>query len=301
MKISTRYTLLGAAAGLLAPVGLFIHAAATGHAFDPIRLSLALAVGGMTIFALVGRLIGRRDDLLVERNRELATLSKRLHELSTIDALTKIQNRRSFDERLNMELDRTRRYGVPCSLVMIDLDRFKTVNDRHGHLAGDEVLRHIAALLEAGKRSGDVIARYGGEELAAILPHAEATDAAAWAERARARIENHPTRFHGGTIVVTASFGVASASHRTADAARLIGAADSALYAAKRRGGNAVVVSSEVRPPIAGEAHTARRDPPAHAGLSGPPRHRSGSSDASEGAIADAGPGSLPPSGGIGS
>ena len=84
------------------------------HRFDPFRLSLALAVGGVTIFAILGRLIGRRDDLLVERNRELATLSKRLHELSTMDALTKIQNRRSFDERLNMELDRTRRYGVPA-------------------------------------------------------------------------------------------------------------------------------------------------------------------------------------------
>jgi len=251
VTISTRYTLLGAAAGLLAPVGLFIHAAATGHRFDPFRLSLALAVGGMTIFAIVGRLIGRRDDLLVERSRELATLSKRLHELSTIDALTEIHNRRSFDERLNIEMDRTRRYGVPCALVMIDLDHFKTVNDRHGHLAGDQVLRHVAALLESGKRSGDAIARYGGEELAAILPHTEATDAAAWAERARARIENQPTRFHGEAIVVTASFGVASASPRTNDAARLIEAADSALYAAKRRGGNAVIVAGQTLTPTA--------------------------------------------------
>ena len=260
MKISTRYTLLGAVAGLLAPVGLCIHAAATGHGFDPIRLSLALAAGGTTIFAIVGRLIGHRDDLLVERNRELAALSKRLHELSTIDALTEIQNRRSFDERLNMELDRTRRYGVPCALVMIDLDRFKTVNDRYGHLAGDQVLRHVAALLEAGKRSGDVVARYGGEELAAILPHTEATDAAAWAERARARIEDEPTRFRDEAVVVTASFGVTSASRRTDDAARLIEAADSALYAAKRRGGNAVMVTNETLAPIAGSAHHAGHD-----------------------------------------
>jgi diguanylate cyclase (GGDEF)-like protein len=243
VKLSTRYTLLGAAVGLLAPVGLFIHASAVGQTFDPFRLSLALAVGGTTIFAIVGRLIGQRDDLLVERNRDLAALSRRLHELSTIDALTEIQNRRSFDERLHMELDRTRRYGVPCALVMIDLDRFKIVNDRHGHLAGDEVLRHVAALLEAEKRSGDVIARYGGEELAAILPHTEAADAAAWAERARARIEDAPTRFHGEAIAITASFGVASASPLTNDGASLIEATDSALYAAKRRGGNAVVAN----------------------------------------------------------
>lgn len=251
MKISTRYTLLGAAAGFLAPIGLLIHSAATGYRVDPFRLSLALAVGGMTIFAIVGRLIGHRDDLLVERNRDLATLSKRLHELSTIDALTEIQNRRSFDERLSMELDRTRRYAVPCALVMIDLDRFKAVNDRYGHLAGDQVLRHVAALLEAGKRSGDVIARYGGEELAAILPHTEATDAVAWAERARARIEAEPTRFHGEPIVVRASFGVASAPSCPADPALLIEASDRALYAAKQRGGNAVAVASEPLAPIA--------------------------------------------------
>jgi diguanylate cyclase (GGDEF)-like protein len=262
VKISNRYTLLGAAVGLLAPIGLLIHSAATGYRFDPFRLSLALAVGGIAIFAIVGRLIGHRDDLLVERNRDLATLSQRLHELSTIDALTDIQNRRSFDERLNMELDRTQRYGVPCALVMIDLDRFKAVNDRHGHLAGDQVLRHVAALLEAGKRSGDVIARYGGEELAAILPHTEATDAAAWAERARARIESEPTRFHGEAIVVTASFGVVSATLRAEDPARLIEAADRALYATKQRGGNAVTVASENLAPIAGEtADSARKDP----------------------------------------
>jgi len=262
VKISTRYMLLGAAAGLVAPVGLLLLAVATGHRIDPFRLSVALAVGGMAIFAIVGRLIGHRDDLLVQSNRELAALSNKLRELSTIDALTKIQNRRSFDERLNMELDRTRRYEVPCALVMIDLDRFKIVNDRHGHLAGDQVLQHVAALLEAGKRSGDLIARYGGEELAAILPHTEAADAAAWAERARARIESEATRFHGEAIVVTASFGVASASPRAEDPARLIEAADRALYATKQRGGNAVTLASENIAPIAGEtADSARKDP----------------------------------------
>jgi diguanylate cyclase (GGDEF)-like protein len=243
MRLSTRYTLLGALVGLLAPAGLFAVAVVSGRAFDPLCLSVAFAGGGMAVFAIVGRVIGHRDEILLERNRELAALSKRLHELSTIDALTEIDNRRSFDDRLNVEMAQTRRYGVPCALVMIDLDHFKAVNDKQGHLAGDAVLRHVAALLESEKRSGDAIARYGGEELAAILPHTEAADAAAWAERIRARIEDEPTRWHDQALGVTASFGVASAPSQAGEAGELIEAADRALYLAKQRGGNTVVLS----------------------------------------------------------
>jgi diguanylate cyclase (GGDEF)-like protein len=95
-------------------------------------------------------------------------------------------------------------------VVMIDLDHFKLVNDRHGHQAGDEVLRHVAALLEDESRGGDLIARFGGEELAAILPHTTAADAYAWADRVRARLEREPTMWAGAPINLTASFGVAA-------------------------------------------------------------------------------------------
>jgi diguanylate cyclase (GGDEF)-like protein len=199
----------------------------------------------MVIFAVAGRLIGRRDDTLVDRNRALAALSDQLRDLSTIDALTRIPNRRSFDDRLTVEMAQSRRYGVSCALVMIDLDRFKLVNDRHGHPAGDEVLRHVAGLLDAEKRSGDMVARYGGEELVAVLPHTEAPDAAAWADRLRALLEMQPTRWHDDVIRVTASFGVASAPLNAGNGSELIEAADRALYAAKKRGGNAVVVQED--------------------------------------------------------
>jgi diguanylate cyclase (GGDEF)-like protein len=243
MRLSSRYSMLGMLVGLLAPAGLFLYGIATRQTFDPVWCSAVLAAGGTVVFAIVGRMIGRRDETLLARNQELAVLSNKLRELSTIDALTGIHNRRSFDDRLNMTLAQTRRYGVPCALVMIDLDRFKSANDRHGHQAGDEVLRHIAALLDGEKRTGDMIARYGGEELAAILPHTNAADAFAWAERVRARIEGEPTRWHDIAVRITASFGVAAAPPHEGNAEELIEAADRALYVAKERGGNAVVVT----------------------------------------------------------
>jgi diguanylate cyclase (GGDEF)-like protein len=243
MRLAARYGLVGASVGLIAPGALLLYGLASGQMFDPIWSSVALAAGGTIIFAIVGRMIGRRDDILLARNRELAELSERLRELSTTDALTGLHNRRSFDDRLDMELARTRRYGAPCALVMIDLDRFKATNDRHGHQAGDQILRHVAALLAAECRAGDLVARYGGEELAAILPHTTAAEAFTWAERVRARLEREPARWQDAALGVTASFGVAAAPPNDEGPSALVGAADRALYAAKQRGRNTVVVA----------------------------------------------------------
>ena len=248
MRLATRYALFGVLVGMLAPAGMLVYALTTRRWFDPVAFSAALAAGGTIVFGVIGSMIGRRDEILLRRNSELAALSGKLAELSTTDALTGIDNRRSFDERLAMEMARAQRYDVPCALVMIDLDRFKAVNDRHGHQAGDEVLRHVAALVNSERRSGDRVARYGGEELAAILPHTTAADAAAWAERVRTRLENEPTRWRDGVLPVPASFGVASSPPREARAAALIEGSDRALYAAKQRGGNVVVANGTFHP-----------------------------------------------------
>jgi diguanylate cyclase (GGDEF)-like protein len=243
MRLSLRYSVVGALVGLFAPAALLLYGLASRQLFNPIWSSVVLAGGGTIIFATVGRMIGRRDELLLARNRELAELTDRLRALSTTDGLTGLHNRRSFDERLRMELTRTRRYRAPCALVMLDLDHFKEVNDRHGHQAGDAILRHVADLLTAEIRGGDLVARYGGEELAAILPHTTADDAYAWAERVRARLVSEPTIWSGAPLTVTASFGVAAVPPGEESPTGFVGEADRALYAAKRRGRNNVVVA----------------------------------------------------------
>ena len=233
MRTSNRYALLGAMAGLLAPGALFLFATVSKRALDPFWLSVLLAVGGTIIFALLGRMIGLRDELL--------------EELSETDALTRLANRRHFERRLDLELSRTKRYGITSALVMVDLDRFKAINDRFGHRAGDEVLRRVGGVLDAERRAGDLVARYGGEEFVAILPHTTIADATNWAERVRQRLAAGRFGWGDAHIAVTASFGVSGTSSRAVTNEQLIETADQALYAAKRRGGNVVVTDTASR------------------------------------------------------
>lgn len=231
MRTSRRYTLFGVLAGLLAPSALFLFATVSKRELDAFWLSVLLAVGGMIVFALLGRMIGLRDE--------------RLEELSETDALTGLANRRHFDRRLDLELSRTRRYGMTSALVMVDLDRFKAINDRFGHRAGDEVLRRVGRLLDSERRAGDLVARYGGEEFIAVLPHTTIADAMSWAERVRQRLAAGRTGWADSDIAVTASFGVSGTSAWVVTNEQLIEAADQALYEAKRRGGDVVVTRSD--------------------------------------------------------
>ncbi|WP_243439246.1 sensor domain-containing diguanylate cyclase [Fundidesulfovibrio soli] len=153
------------------------------------------------------------------------------------DGLTGLFNRRSFDARLDHELKRHMRHKEGFVLMMADLDHFKQVNDTHGHLAGDAVLRNAAQALETGLRETDFVARFGGEEFAVILPHTGQAHAWMLAERLRRRVADAATRYAGRVIPVTVSIGLASfVPGQAATPASLLSQADQALYAAKNAG-----------------------------------------------------------------
>ncbi len=167
-----------------------------------------------------------------------------LYELAMVDGLTGLFMRRYFDARIEEEIERSKRYGTPFSVVMMDVDDFKKLNDEHGHLIGDRVLRSIANTVKAQLRGVDTASRYGGEEIAVILPRSDMVSAYNVGERIRAAIadsrittDSEPPK----VLTVTASFGVASyPESKAADGEDLIRRADRALYRAKKTGKNRV-------------------------------------------------------------
>ncbi len=163
-------------------------------------------------------------------------------EQSRRDTLTGLFNRRHFQDMLTIELERTRRSPSPTSLILVDVDRFKRINDTHGHTAGDQVLRQVAGRVGLGLRRLDTACRYGGEEFTILLPSSDARSARNVAERLRAGIETITTTESGELLSITASLGVATipAGERW-DPDTLINRADQALYAAKKGGRNRVV------------------------------------------------------------
>jgi len=159
------------------------------------------------------------------------------------DSLTGLANRWSFDEELALEWRRAHRIGEPLSLVLLDLDNFKQVNDTYGHLAGDAVLRTIGESLRAGVRHVDLAARYGGEEFVVLAPGSDVQGAVQLAKRLRATINKQSILLPDGSrLTVTASFGIATKDDLDS-AEELIAAADEALYEAKRAGKDRVVVA----------------------------------------------------------
>jgi diguanylate cyclase (GGDEF)-like protein len=165
-----------------------------------------------------------------------------LYRLIIIDALTEVPNKRAFEEFLDRELARSARYDRPLSLILLDLDRFKAINDEHGHLAGDFTLRELAAVVKASVRKEEMFARYGGEEFAVVLPETPLENALRVAERVRGLVERHPFTFEGKPIPLTVSLGVATTSGEASlNATDFIARADEKLYEAKRGGRNCVV------------------------------------------------------------
>ena len=172
-----------------------------------------------------------------------ADAHQHLQDVALRDPLTGTLNRRAIEGPLLRELKSGLRYGAPASLMMIDLDFFKTVNDRLGHQAGDAVLKAVAALITDTVRDIDVVGRYGGEEFAIVLPHTAIESAHALAERLRAAVERHAFELEDGTVRLTISIGIADVHDPAiASITDWITAADSALYEAKAQGRNRVIV-----------------------------------------------------------
>lgn len=189
---------------------------------------------------LEDRITERTADL-VAANERLSILNQELEQLSITDSLTQVFNRRFFMERIRQEVKRVNRYGSSLSLLMIDIDHFKNVNDTYGHLAGDAVLAGVAGVIRQRLRETDILARYGGEEFVLIATPMEMNGACALAERIRSLVEAAAIDHNGQTIKVTVSIGVSSWQPALKDnAEELIRLADDALYGAKEEGRNRV-------------------------------------------------------------
>jgi len=170
-----------------------------------------------------------------------ALLYREVQAMADFDGLTRIHNRQSFDKRLSEELARHKRYQQPISLLMLDLDHFKRINDTFGHEAGDMVLRELGRILSENMRSTDFAARYGGEEFVVILPHTDEDKAQTIAQRLRTAICSKVFHFHGDTFQITVSIGISFLDAASVDLdSDLVRQADQALYLAKRNGRNMV-------------------------------------------------------------
>jgi diguanylate cyclase (GGDEF)-like protein len=167
---------------------------------------------------------------------------EQIYRVMTYDGLTQLCNRRTFDATLEREISRAKRYSRLLSLLVFDIDHFKRINDAHGHVAGDAVLRQVAGVVAGNVRRDDTVARTGGEEFAILAPEVSLAGALGAAEKLRSLVEHTPCHFEGNDIPVTASFGVASFSGEPdMTASMLYSTADERLYTAKRAGRNRVV------------------------------------------------------------
>jgi diguanylate cyclase (GGDEF)-like protein len=194
--------------------------------------------------------IKRLQDELDQKNRELEDANKRLRKLSITDGLTGLYNHRHVHELLRDEWERSARSGEPVAVAMLDLDRFKSINDTYGHPTGDVVLYETARIISETAREIDMVGRYGGEEFIAILPNTDEEAAAHFAERVREAVESYLYRDESNEIRMTVSCGVTAAPREGVDSPEaLLKQADEALYVAKTSGRNRVIRSSEMPAP----------------------------------------------------
>lgn len=212
--------------------------------FDPSDTA-DLAAAQALLIAQIDEVLSSNAKLsaeLEQANQGIEDQRRQIEELrvqARVDTLTRIPNRASFDERLAEYTALRDRTAMPCSLLLLDIDHFKEVNDKHGHINGDRILRGVAKRITDSIRTNDFAARYGGEEFAVILPGTDIRDASAVAQRVRADIARTIFRLDGQKLKVTVSGGIARCEQGMT-AERLVSAADVALYKAKSAGRNQV-------------------------------------------------------------
>ena len=181
--------------------------------------------------------VGRR---IVDLHREVQDKNRQLEEMALTDSLTGLPNRRAIDFWAGRQLSAAMRHDFPVWVVMADLDHFKSINDTHGHDAGDIVLKSFAEILKSNTRKSDICGRLGGEEFLVVITHAEKNNAVIAIERIRKQLAARKFTVAGSTFGATASFGIAGIHGTACDFSDLVTRADAALYVAKRQGRNRI-------------------------------------------------------------
>lgn len=237
------------------PLAFVVFSLAIGLAQPDATILLSNRVNGITAAGIglgLSLMLWHAKVIQLQQARKIASQKKaleisnqKLTELATSDELTGLANRRSFDRLLREEIALMKRNGSKASLLMLDLDHFKQVNDRHGHLAGDKLLKDLATLLQASVRNTDRVGRWGGEEFVVLLRETGEAGAREVAESLRSKVAEHPFALEGELLRLSTSIGIASLDPSAPDALELAySRADLAMYAAKAAGRNRVVVGS---------------------------------------------------------
>jgi diguanylate cyclase (GGDEF)-like protein len=209
---------------------------------QPVLLVLPKIVNVIAGCFVLGVLLLRWLPLAIKERGQADRYASDLETLAAVDWLTGLYNRRHFETLAQAELARSQRYMRPLTLMMLDIDNFKNVNDTYGHATGDRVLQALATVCLATKRDADIAARLGGEEFALLLPETTDIAAAQFAERLRQQIRDCAPVVEGEKLPLTVSIGIAGASPTTPGIQPLLSNADQALYEAKRSGRNRVVL-----------------------------------------------------------
>lgn len=230
-----------------------VYVEVTPHWYETVWIKV---LGAFAVMAAVALFVAWRTDvhrhrqtelarIVGERTRDLREANRKLERLAGTDSLTGLLNRRRFFDLAEAERVRARRYGRQFSVIMMDIDHFKSINDAHGHVVGDEVLRHVVAVATGQSRMMDLTARYGGEEMVFLLPETGAEGAFTVAERIRETLAVTPMDVGGQSLRVTASLGVAEWRGGEESLQEVIERADEALYRAKSMGRDRTVLSND--------------------------------------------------------